>query len=216
MFSRISTLLIFPAIVAVFLFANSTSSHAQRLPQRSSQPGMQGPRGQMPPMNIKLTDASVKKLLVVLPALSAVRLKHRKSNDPSGGMMGGMPGGSAINKEEFKAVSRLLKKHDMRMDEFGMQVSALMATYMIMDPKAADAMLPTLEKPQIKKMLADPKVPQEQKDALRMQITMLQKNKGMMLQQFAQLATPENRAVVSRHLPAVRKLFAEMEKDSSR
>ncbi len=172
----------------------------------------QGPRRSgfdsgMPPFQIKLTKDSVTRLIAALPEVTRTASKHQ-SQFMSGLTGGAGPAGAPrLTAEEMDALRAIFAKHGFSMEEFAMQVSALLATYLILSPDAFDKQLPSEEKPEIRAILTDPNIPQEQKDTIRKQIQFARANKEQIRAQLQSLATAENKAVVKPMLAQVRKAF---------
>jgi len=171
----------------------------------------QGPRksqfGSMPPIEIKLTADSVARLLKALPEIT------KKTSAHQGQFMGNLTGGAGpggapqLTPQEVAELRAIFTRYGFSMEEFAMQVSALLATYLTLSPEALDRQLPNENKPEVRALLTDPSIPQEQKDAIRSQIRFAHANKAKIREQLSQLATPANQKVVKPFLPKVRKAF---------
>src|SRR5690606_37998059 len=103
----------------------------------------------------------------------------------------------------------MLAKEGLTMMDFAMQMATLVSTYLALSPEAFEEQIPSEHNPEMKKVLQDPNVPREQKDALREQIRYAQENKEELRSQLTQLATEENKRVVRPYLDRVKKVLDE-------
>ncbi len=172
----------------------------------------QGPRRSkfdagVSPIQIELTTDTVTRIISALPEVTKAAAKHQSQ------FMSGLTGGAGttgqprLTPEETAALRAIFAKHGFAMEEFAMQVSALLATYLVLSPEAFEKQLPSEDKPEIRAILTDPAVPQEQKETIRKQIQFARANKDKIRSQLAQLASDENKAVVRPLLASVRKAF---------
>lgn len=168
----------------------------------------------MPAIQIELTADSVTRIITALPEVTKAASKHQAQ------FMSGLTGGAGpagvppLTPEETEALRAIFTKHGFTMEEFALQVYTLLATYLILSPEAFEKQLPNENKPEIRAVLTDPNIPQEQKDNIRKQIQFAQANKDKIRAQLDQLATEENKAVVRPVLPAVRKAIEAAEAEA--
>jgi len=172
----------------------------------------QGFRGsKLAPVQIELTRDSIERLLKALPEIGERTAGHQSQflARLGGGGGGGAP--PQMNAKEMKALNAVFTKHGFRMDEFVMQVSALLATFFVLDPDAFEARLPNEDKPEIKAIFQNPNIPQIQKDALRKQIAFAQANKDMLRKQWEQMTSIENKNVVKPMMKEIKAAFEKLE-----
>ena len=93
-----------------------------------------------------------------------------------------------------------------------MQVSALMATYFILDPEAFERVLPSKDNLVIQAMLKDPKTTEKERERVLAQIEYVQKNKQLFRAQFESTTNEANKKIVKSLLSSVRKAFKIAEK----
>ncbi len=176
----------------------------------------QGPRRSAPgfaPKIPTLTKSDVDRLLRVLPVLA--KETGRLSSDPTTSMA---PGNSPqqMPVEDLKIIEELLRKHGYAFDTFLVHLSTVVSTYMALSPEAFDKQLPTEQTPGISEMLADPKTPQEQKDAMRKQIAEAHANKELLRQQLTSMVSSENKKVVQPMLAEVKKALDSAETEAKK
>jgi len=191
-------------ILAAALFAVPNLAVAQ---------GIGGPRrgGGLPPIQIKLTKDSVQRLLVAIPEITKHTSKQQAKMFQSMGNPMAMP---ELPPEEIQKLHTIFVKHGFTIEEFAMQVSALVATYLALSPDALDKQLPSKDKPEIQAILTNPKIPEAQKDALRAQIAFAQQNKGKIRKQLTALASEHNKKVVRPMLSRVQTVFEQAAKEA--
>ncbi len=174
----------------------------------------QGPRrsGGFAPQAPTLTKADVERLVKILPEL-AKQAGDLKS-DPAAAMR---PGGAGMGKlpvEDLQRVEETLKKHGYTFPEFLMQLTALVSTYLALQPEEFDKQLPTEDSPEIKKVLDDPKVAKDKKEELRKQISEAHNNKELIRKQVTAFATEENKRVVRPLLARIRGALESAEREA--
>jgi hypothetical protein len=129
------------------------------------------------------------------------------------------PGAAGMGKlpvEDLQRVEELLKKHGYTFPVFLMQLTALVSTYLALQPEEFDKQLPSEDSPEIKKVLDDPKVAKEKKDELRKQIREAHANKELIRKQVTAFATEENKAVVRPLLSKVRNALESAEREAKK
>ena len=175
----------------------------------------QGPRKSafdqgLPPLDIQLTRDGVRRILEALPEITA----HAAAQQSQfmGGLTGA-PGGAPpqLDPAQAKKLQAIFAKHGFSMEEFALQVSALVATYLILSPDAFQRYLPSEDKPEIRAILTDPNIPAAQKDAVRQQIRAARANQGQIREQLEALASAKNKRVVEPMLAEVKKAFDQVE-----
>ena len=165
----------------------------------------------MPPAEVKLTKDAVKRLLKALPEVTR-EASARQAQQLGGASPGARP--PQISPQEMQKMQAIFKKHGFTMEDFAMQVSALVATYLALNPEAFDKQLPNENKPEIKALLSSPDIPKEQKDAIRQQIAYAQQNKEAIRAQMTSLASDANKKVVKPFLAQVKKVFEAAEEEA--
>ena len=106
-----------------------------------------------PPPVTQLTRESVRRLIKVLPAIAKESAQYQSRFMGSFGPAGTVPN---MSNDELERLNKVFQKHGFEFEEFVMQVSALMATYIVVDPVAFDNLLPREDSPEIKRILEDP------------------------------------------------------------
>ena len=119
---------------------------------------------------------------------------------------------ATVTEEQLEALNTIYKKYGFTMEEFVMQLSALMATYFILDPQAFERVLPSKDNVVIQAMLQDPKTTAKERERVLAQIEYVQKNKHLFRAQFESTTNEANKKVVRGMLGAVRKAFLAAEK----
>ncbi|MEE2959383.1 MAG: hypothetical protein VYA34_01470 [Myxococcota bacterium] len=156
---------------------------------------------------------SVEKLLILIPKLAeATAGKHHQ-------LMGNFAGGTpdqSMSHDEMERLNRIYVQHGFSMEEFVMQISALMATYFVLEPTAFESMLLSPEHSEIKLKLADPNFPASEKRALLKQIEYVQKNKHLFLEQFEKSTNAANKKLVKSLLPKIRAAFEKAQKSAKK
>jgi hypothetical protein len=174
--------------------------------------GAQAPRGSafdrgVPSLQIALTRDSVERILAALPEITSKTSAHQAQF--MGNLTGGLgPGGAPqLTPEEINELRAIFTRHGFTMEEFAMQVSALLATYLILSPEAFEKQLPSEDKPEVQAILNDPSISAEKKKSVRSRIAFARENKDKIREQLAALASPENQKVVKPLLPKVKQAF---------
>ena len=170
-------------------------------------PAISSAQGTLPSMEVKLTKDSVNRLLVAIPEVAAAA---------SGGQanMLALGGNSSMGEEDLGKIQKIVKKHGFALEDFAVQVTALLHTYFTLSPKAFEEFLPSESKPAVKKILDDPKVSQADKDSLKASIAAARENKDEMRKAFAALATADNKKVVKPVMSRVHAALSKAEKAS--
>jgi hypothetical protein len=166
------------------------------------------------PQAPKLTKPDVERLVKLLPELA--RQSGDLKSDPTQAMRPGSGGMGQLPVEDLQRVEVLLKKHGYTFPVFLMQLTALVSTYLALQPEEFDKQLPTESSPEIKKVLDDPKVAQEKKDQLRKQIKEAHANKELIRKQVTAFATEENKKVVRPLLSKVRRALESAEREAKK
>jgi hypothetical protein len=165
------------------------------------------------PMEVNLSRESVERMLKALPEIAKKASAHQAQF--MGSLTGSAgPGGPQLKPEEIDALRAIFEKHGFTMEEFALQVSALLATYLILSPEAFERHLPSEDKPEIRAILTDPNLPPAQKEAIRKQIAAARANKDKIRDQLKPLASAENQAVVKPLLGQVAKAFDQAEAEA--
>ena len=163
-------------------------------------PGV-GMQGMAPPAQVEFTKEKVKRLLDVMPKVAQESAALQKS---SAQLMLKDPTQAEAQMKKIKA---MFQKYGYSFEEFSAQMSALMATYWILNPKAYAQELSVENNPVYKKTLNDPNVPEEQKKMMRTQFKMLQENQGAFLQQLNAMVSENNKLVVKPFVAKIEKLM---------
>lgn len=194
-------------IVALMLVTTLPTTLLAQGPRRTGGPSLGA-------MEIKLTKDSVERMLAALPEITQQTSAHQAQF--MGSLTGSAPAGGMpqLKPDDLKKLRAIFEKHGFTMEEFAMQVSALLATYLILSPEAFQRQLPNEEKPEVRAILTDPNIPQAQKDGIRKQIAFARENQEKIREQLRPLATPENQAVVKPLLPQVEKAFLQAEQEA--
>ena len=180
--------------------------------QLLSQPLLAGPGGfgELTPPVTELSTASVKRLIKVIPEVAKETVGQQYQF--MGNMASTSSGQPQMSPEQLEALNTIYKKYGFTMEEFVMQISALMATYFILDPQAFERVLPSKDNVVIQAMLKDPKTTAKERERVLAQIEYVQKNKHLFRAQFESTTNEANKKVVKGMLPAVRKAFKAAEK----
>lgn len=179
--------------------------------QLLSQPLLAGPGGfgELTPPITELSTTSVKRLIKVIPEVAKETVGQKYQFI---GMSSASSGQPQMSPKQLEALNAIYLKHGFTMEEFVMQISALMATYFILDPDAFERVLPSKTNLVIQAMLEDPKTTEKERQRVLAQIEYVQKNKHLFRAQFESTTNEANKKVVRRLLPAVRKAFKAAEK----
>ena len=116
-----------------------------------------------------------------------------------------------MSPEQLEALNTIYKKYGFTMEEFVMQISALMATYFILDPQAFERVLPSKDNVVIQAMLQIPKPQPKSVSAFSPKLSMFRK---ISIYFGHNLKAPPTKPIkkVVRMLGAVRKAFLAAEK----
>lgn len=174
----------------------------------------QAPRSGFAPQAPKLTRADVERLVKLLPELA--KQSGDLKNDPTQAMRPGAGGMGKLPVEDLQRVEETLKKHGYTFPVFLMQLTALVSTYLALQPEEFDKQLPSEDSPEIKKVLDDPKVAKEKKEELRKQIKEAHANKELIRKQVTAFATEENKEVVRPLLSKVRGALEKAEREAKK
>jgi hypothetical protein len=194
-----------PFVLALTVVAGASVALAQVAPLA---PQLPGPGG-MPP-KVTLTKDSVERLLKAIPEVTQEgAAQHQK-------MMKSMESGAPAqpNPEDMKRMQALFSKHGFSMEDFAVQMSTLIATYMTLDPAALDTQIPNESSPEVKQALADPTLTAEQKTMIKERLAEAQKGKEGLRAQFAQIATDDNKAAVKPYMAQIKKVLAAAESEA--
>jgi len=180
--------------------------------QLLSQPLLAGPGGfgELTPPITELSTANVKRLIKVIPEVAQETVGQKYQF--MGTMSSASSGQPQMSPEQLEALNAIYQKHGFTMEEFVMQISALMATYFILDPDAFERVLPSKTNLVIQAMLEDPKTTEKERQRVLAQIEYVQKNKHLFRAQFESTTNEANKKVVRGLLSAVRKAFKAAEK----
>ncbi len=177
------------------------------MPQAASAQGM-SPVPQPAPKPVTLTKQDVERLLVVLPQVAKEGAKFNRKN-------GGEADPRALrDSAEMQHIEGILKQHGLTMMDFAMQTAALVSTYLALSPEAFEAQLPHESDPEVQRILKDPNVSNEHKEAVRQQVKMAQENKELLRAQLTQLASEENKQVVRPVLERVKTVLDQVQKET--
>jgi hypothetical protein len=149
----------------------------------------------------------VERLIKVMPELA--KESGQLTSDPSKTMRPGMGGQLPI--DDLHKVEGMLKKHGYTFTEFLTQLTALVSTYLALEPEAFDKQLPSEKSPEVQRILNNPDVPQKDKDELKKQIAEAHKNKELIRTQVTAFATEDNKRVVRPLLARVRRALQQAE-----
>lgn len=181
--------------------ASSAQANASPAPGRLGQPS-----------SIELSKAKLQKLLQALPEVAEVGARY------SGQFMNNLGNPSPQMREppkkDIKKMQDILAKHGFNLMQFATYMSTLIATYVSISPQAFDAMIPSLDDPQVEKVLENPSVSAKRKKQLKQQVQAAQKNKSTIRDQLRQLATDQNKKVVRSMLPKVKRVLERVRKQS--
>lgn len=166
--------------------------------------------GDLAPPVTELRTENVLRLLKLLPEVAKATVGQPYQLMGTMGQAGSTQ--PQMSPEQLDLLNSIYQKHDFTMEEFVMQISALMATYFILDPKAFEHVLPSKENPLLKRVLDDPKTSAAQREQVLAQIEYVQQNKHLFRAQFESTTNEANKKVVKKLLPAVRKAFKAAEK----
>jgi hypothetical protein len=196
--------------VLAIVVASASLSLAQVAPMS---PGMPGPGPAGGPMTkVTLTTQTVERLLKAIPDVSKEStIQHEK-------MMKAMESGGDARPapEDMKRMESLFTRHGFAPEDFAVQMSTLIATYMMLDPAALDAQIPNESTPQVKQALADPTLTPEQRQMIKDQLAQAQQSKEVLRGQFAQIATDENKKAVKPYMAQIKKVLADAQADAAR
>ncbi len=167
------------------------------------------------PAVVTLNKARVRTLLKMIPELA------KETTQYQGQFLSGMagPGGGdsvpTISEKDMEKVQKIYAKYGFTMEEFLGEISVLVATYFALDEKAFQKMLPSEDKPEIKSILSDPKVPEDKKAALRAQIKSTRQKQGKLREYLLTQTNDANIAILKPLLSEIRKVFKQVEKIQS-
>jgi hypothetical protein len=171
----------------------------------------QGPAmgpGMAPPPQVELSKEKVKRLLSVLPKIAQESAAMQKASNE---MLLKDPTQAKAQMEKVKA---LFQKHGYSFEDFSAEMSALMATYWVLNPKAYEKELSAANNPEYQKIMNDPNIPQEQKKMMQTQFKMLQENQGAFLKQLGSMVSEGNRRAVKPFMADIEKLMKSLSKQS--
>ena len=168
--------------------------------------------GELTPPITQLSTASVKRLIQVIPEVARETVGQKFQFMGPGATGAGAAGQPQMSPEQMEAINAIYQKHGFTMEEFVMQISALMATYFILDPEAFERVLPSKDNLVIQAMLKDPKTTEKERERVLAQIEYVQKNKQLFRAQFESTNNEANKKNVKTLLKAVRKAFQVAEK----
>ena len=164
--------------------------------------------GDLKPAITQLSSDSITRLLAVIPELA------EKTSSQQLQLMGSVagPAPTSMSDADLEVLNAVYSKHGFTLEEFAMQISALMATYFVVNPNAFESMMPSETNPLVKLTLEDPAVPASQKEALRKQIDYIKQNKALFMEQFASTTDSANRKLVKSMLPRIQKALNRAQK----
>lgn len=170
----------------------------------------QSPRRNAPAIPaVKLTDDSVKRLIKAIPAVGAVSASSEYTAQAL------LPGPvAAMAPKALQQMQDVVKGYGFSLGEFGLQAMTLISTYLVVVPAAFARQMPRKNDPRLKKLLANPKLTTEQRRVIQQRFDLLRRNQDAVLAQHRLLATPNNQAVVRRHLAAVQSLMEALDRPS--
>jgi hypothetical protein len=182
--------------IAVQLFISVTLLVQLSAPAHATNSGF----GDLTPAITRLSQSSIARLIAVIPELA------EKTSSQQLQLMSAMagPAQSTMSESELEALNAIYSKHGFTLEEFAMQISALMATYFVVDPTAFERMMPSEKNPLVKLMLEDPSQSAVQKQALRKQIDYVAQNKALFMEQFRSTTDGQNQKLVKTMLPKIR------------
>ena len=164
--------------------------------------------GDLKPAITRLSKQSINRLIAVIPELA------EKTSTQQLQLMGPVAGSapSSISDSELEVLNAVYSKHGFTLEEFAMQISALMATYFVVNPAAFESIMPSETNPLVKRRLEDPAVPATQKEALRKQIDYIKENKALFMKQFESTTDNANRKLVKSMLPKIKAALSRAQK----
>ena len=184
----------------IFVSTFSLSAFAQA-------PAMGG-GGMAPPPQVELTKEKIKRLLGVLPKIAKESAAMQKASnelllrDPT------------LAQAQMEKVKGLFAKYGYSFEGFSAEMSALMATYWVLNPKAYENELSPENNPEYQRLMSDPNIPAEQKQMMAAQFKMLQENKGAFLEQLGAMVSESNRRAVKPFLKDIESLMKSLSKES--
>ena len=164
--------------------------------------------GDLSPAIVHLSEKNINRLILVIPELA------QNTSGQQLQLMTSMAGPTqpSMSDSDLEALNAIYSKHGFTLEEFAMQISALMATYFVVDPTAFETLMPSAQNPLVKLNLADPAVSPKQKEALRKQIAYVAENKGLFIEQFRSTTDEENQRLVRKMLPQIKKALKRAQK----
>ena len=164
--------------------------------------------GDLQPAITRLSKQSINRLIAVIPELAEkTSTQQLQLMSPMAG-----PDQSSISEAELEILNAVYSRHGFTLEEFAMQISALMATYFVVNPSAFESMMPSETNPLVKLTLQDPAVPAKEKEALRKQIAYMKENKALCLKQFESTTDSTNRKLVKSMLPKIKAALSKAQK----
>ena len=190
--------------IALQLFISLTLAAQLSTPAHATNSGF----GDLKPAIVQLSEQSINRLIKVIPELA----KNTSSQQLQ--LMSSMagPAQATMSDSELEALNAIYSKHGFTLEEFAMQISALMATYFVVEPKAFETMMPSPHNPLVQLNLEDPSVSTQQKEALRKQIAYVAQNKALFLEQFRATTDQHNQKLVRKMLPRIQKALDRAQK----
>ncbi|MCK5689821.1 hypothetical protein KAI87_11155 [Myxococcota bacterium] len=157
-----------------------------------------------PGQSIKLKSSDLKAILEILPEVA-------KAGAELSSPMGRSPN-SAVAQEKLLIIQKILEKYEMNPTEFFLKYSTMMLTWMAISKPAFDLHILHKNDPIFDKLMQDPKLPAEQKEAIQTQLAFMLQNEEAVYQQLTQSVTPHNRMVVGAWLGKIDKAITDLQK----
>jgi hypothetical protein len=160
------------------------------------------------PPTPKFSSTSVKSLLAAIQSIL------KKIDVPGSQLMAHLQDGanpeemSEKSIEEIHAIAaKLYPKSDHALEQFIVETQTLVSTYIALEPKAFEALLPSIDKPGIKEKLANPKLNEREKKLILNQIKYAQENKDPLYQQLIASVSENNKKALRPYLKEISALF---------
>ena len=161
-----------------------------------------------PPPQVELSKEKVKRLLNVLPKIAKESAAMQKASQEA------LLKDPTQAKAEMEKVKALFQKHGYSFEAFSAEMSALMATYWVLNPKAYEKELSAKNNPEYQKIMRDPNIPEEQKKMMRSQFKMLKENQGTFLKQLGSMVSEGNRRAVKPFMADIERLMKSLSEQS--
>lgn len=163
------------------------------------------------PEPVLLKKERVGSLLKMIPELARATAQYQGTFLSQLGSSADPASLPSIPEAEMKRLEKIYAKHGFTLEGFIGELSVMVATYFALDKDAFAAMLPSEEKPEIKAMLADPKLSPEHKAQIRARIKHARENQDQLRQHLTSQTNEANMAVLKPLLPQVRAVFKEVQ-----